>query len=67
MEVIALGLLCTCFREVLANGANFLRVARAAILKVIGDDVRKGGVIEVGNVKQASGVVCAPSHSRKMQ
>ena len=52
MEVLTLGLLRTCFREVLANGANFLRIARAAILKVIGDDVRKGGVIEVGTLSR---------------
>ena len=59
MEVITLCLLCPCFQEALANRANSLCVAQAAVLEVITDGVRKGGVIEIGRVKREGDVIGA--------
>ena len=64
MEVITLCLLRPCFQEVLAYKAFFLCVARAAVLKEITDGIRKGGVIEIGNIKQVDDVIGTLSHSR---
>ena len=52
MEVITLCLLRPCFQGDLANTANSLCIEQAEVLKVITDGVRKGKVIEIGNVKQ---------------
>ena len=64
MEVITLCLLRPCFREGLAIRANSLCVARAAVLEVITDGARKGGIIGIRNFKQAGDVIGTLSHSR---